>query len=88
MLLEVEVPVVTNAQCETTMTGITDSMICAGGEAGKDGCQVDHIAFYVANSNQEIGNMIVLYIKSIFVIPGRLRRSSDLQERESACSYW
>ena len=45
MLLEVEVPVVTNAQCETTMTGITDSMICAGGEAGKDGCQVDHIAF-------------------------------------------
>ena len=40
VLLEVEVPVVTNAQCGTTMSGITDSMLCAGGEAGKDGCQV------------------------------------------------
>ena len=40
VLLEVEVPVVTNAQCKTAMSGITDSMICAGGVAGKDGCQV------------------------------------------------
>ena len=39
--MEVEVPVVTNAQCGTTMSGITDSMLCAGGEAGKDGCQVN-----------------------------------------------
>ena len=40
VLLEVEVPVVTNAQCGTTMSDITDSMLCAGGEAGKDSCQV------------------------------------------------
>ena len=41
VLLEVEVPVVTNDQCKTTMgQGITDGMICAGGVAGKDGCQV------------------------------------------------
>ena len=40
VLLEVEVPVVTNLQCETTMSGITDNMLCAGGVAGKDGCQV------------------------------------------------
>ena len=41
VLLEVEVPVVTNAQCGTTMSGITDSMLCAGGEEGKDSCQVN-----------------------------------------------
>merc|ERR1712183_585439 len=42
VLLEVEVPVVTNDQCKTTMgSGITDGMICAGGVAGKDGCQGD-----------------------------------------------
>ena len=40
VLLEVEVPVVTNAQCGTTMSGITDSMLCAGGEEGKGGCYV------------------------------------------------
>ena len=40
VLLEVEVPVVTNAQCGTTMSGITDSMLCAGGKEGKDSCQV------------------------------------------------
>ena len=40
VLQEVEVPVVTNEQCETTMSGITDGMICAGGVEGKDGCQV------------------------------------------------
>ena len=42
VLLEVEVPVVTNDQCKTTMgsSSITDSMICAGGVAGKDSCQV------------------------------------------------
>ena len=40
VLLEVEVPVVTNDQCKTTMSGITDGMICAGGVEGKDGCQV------------------------------------------------
>ena len=42
VLLEVEVTVVTNAQCQaTTKYTITDSMICAGGEAGKDSCQVN-----------------------------------------------
>ena len=35
VLLEVEVPVVTNQQCNAT-----DDMICAGGEAGKDACKV------------------------------------------------
>ena len=41
VLMEVEVPVVTNEQCKTTMgSGITDGMICAGGVEGKDGCQV------------------------------------------------
>ena len=40
-MMEVEVPVVTNEQCKTTMgSGITDGMICAGGVAGEVGCQV------------------------------------------------
>ena len=41
VLLEVEVPVVTNAQCAITMSDITDSMLCAGGEEGKGSCQVN-----------------------------------------------
>merc|ERR1711970_364596 len=44
-LLEVEVPVVTNSVCNTAMEPngfpIDNSMVCAGGEAGKDGCQGD-----------------------------------------------
>ena len=43
-LLEVEVPVVTNDQCKTTMgSDITDDMICAGGRRGKDACGVRRI---------------------------------------------
>ena len=41
VLLEVEVPVVTKETCAAAMSGITDSMICAGGEEGKDGCYVN-----------------------------------------------
>ena len=59
-LLEVEVPVVSNAVCQTAMNAnvsfdfsynlasssqhkfqITDAMLCAGGEVGKDSCQVE-----------------------------------------------
>merc|ERR1712106_655808 len=40
-LLEVEVPVVSNTVCSSAMSaGITDAMLCAGGELNKDGCQV------------------------------------------------
>ena len=44
VLLEVEVPVVTRETCTAAMSGITDSMICAGGVAGFDACQV-HLFF-------------------------------------------
>jgi len=41
-LLEVQVPVVSNAVCKAAMQNtITDAMLCAGGEANKDGCQGD-----------------------------------------------
>merc|ERR1712106_372141 len=41
-LLEVEVPVVSNAVCTTAMQQeITDDMLCAGGQFNKDGCQGD-----------------------------------------------
>ena len=39
-LLEVSVPVVTSTQCATSMGPMEDGQICAGGEAGKDSCQV------------------------------------------------
>ena len=39
-LLEVGVPVVTSAQCATSMGPMEGGQICAGGEAGKDSCQV------------------------------------------------
>merc|ERR1711892_295988 len=41
-LLEVEVPVVSNTVCSSAMSaGVTDAMLCAGGELNKDGCQGD-----------------------------------------------
>jgi len=41
-LLEVEVPVISNTVCSSAMSaGITDAMLCAGGELNKDGCQGD-----------------------------------------------
>jgi len=41
-LLEVQVPVVSNAVCDDAMQAeITESMLCAGGELNKDGCRGD-----------------------------------------------
>ena len=41
ILLEVSVPVVNNTHCATTMGQIIEAgHICAGGEAGKDSCEV------------------------------------------------
>ena len=37
---EVSVPVVTPSECAVTMGTREDGQICAGGEAGKDSCQV------------------------------------------------
>ena len=46
VLLEVSVPVVNHTTCVDTMgAGITEGMICAGGEEGKDGCQVSHTTY-------------------------------------------
>ena len=39
-LMEVSVPVVTNIQCATSMYPREEGQICAGGEDGKDSCQV------------------------------------------------
>ena len=39
-LLEVSVLVVNSTQCATSMGPMMDGQICAGGEAGKDACQV------------------------------------------------
>ena len=41
-LMELEVTVVTNKVCRASMgSGITEGMICAGGLAGEDACQVN-----------------------------------------------
>ena len=40
VLLEVELPVVTKAACETAMGPMTEGQICAGGALNKDACQV------------------------------------------------
>ena len=88
VLLEVEQLVVTNAECETAhqtilnqltnesyTVNITEGMICAGGVAGEGTCRVNKV------------------LKSIFdktynnKTTGRLRRSSDLQERDPAHSH-
>jgi len=41
VLREVDVDIVTNAQCNQAVNGITDRMICAGGIQGYDACQGD-----------------------------------------------
>ncbi|XP_046973678.1 trypsin 3A1-like [Vanessa cardui] len=40
-LLRVDVPYVSNADCASILSSITTSMICAGGEKGKDACHGD-----------------------------------------------
>ena len=43
VLLQVSVPVVSDTQCRTVFGNeIKQAMLCAGGEKGKDGCQVLH----------------------------------------------
>merc|ERR1711892_175432 len=51
-LMEVEVPVVSNAVCTAAMgNGITDQMLCAGGQLNKDGCQGDSGGPLTVDSN-------------------------------------
>ena len=76
--LEVEVPVVTQETCMAAMSDtatITEGMICAGGVAGRDSCQV-----------RQIFGKIFSQMLRIF-LPGRLWWSPDLQERHPACSH-
>ena len=41
VLLKLSIPVVSDASCNSSYKGaITNRMICAGGEYGKDSCQV------------------------------------------------
>ena len=44
-LLEVEVRVVSQEECRSQ--GVTAAMLCAGGEEGKDSCQVSDIWWFV-----------------------------------------
>ena len=60
-LLEVNVTVVTKAVCEAAMGPMGDGQICAGGEEGKDSCQVS------SESSKQI----------IFLCKGRLWWTSD-----------
>ena len=39
-LMEVDLPVVSNADCSKNMSSITPGKLCAGGQAGKDACTV------------------------------------------------
>jgi trypsin len=41
VLLEVDVDIVSNQQCNSAVGGITDRMLCAGGVRGEDACQGD-----------------------------------------------
>ena len=73
VLMEVEVGVVTNEVCSTAYSGINDNMICAGGVEGQDSCQVSLL-------------VVMRLVRTLLnLLPGRLWRSSDLQERQPAC---
>ena len=75
VLMEVEVGVVTNEVCSTAYSGINDNMICAGGVEGLDSCQVSLL-------------VVMRLVRTLLnLLPGRLWRSSDLQERQPACPY-
>ena len=51
-------PVVSNSVCIAAMgSGITEQMLCAGGEEGKDGCQGDSggpLTIPVGSNNQHV----------------------------------
>ena len=74
--MEVEVGVVTNEVCAVAYPNtITDGMICAGGVEGQDSCQVSLL-------------VVMRLVRTLLnLLPGRLWRSSDLQERQPACPY-
>ena len=59
-LLEVGVPVVTSAQCATSMGPMEGGQICAGGEAGKDSCQV-----LIHLTNTMLSNVCTITISTI-----------------------
>ena len=102
VLLEVEQPVVSNAECETAhrtiaeklinnntfaeefpynitindlLYPITEGMICAGGVAGEGTCRVNKVVKRIFDKTYNNKTT------------GRLRRSSDLQERDPAHSH-
>ena len=58
-LLEVSVPVVTSTQCATSMGPVEGGQICAGGEEGKDSCQVTFIVV-IKENYKEGENLLVL----------------------------
>ena len=50
--MEVEVTVVTNEVCRASMGwGITEGMICAGGVAGEDSCQVSYDMYIILSKS-------------------------------------
>ena len=78
--MELEVPVVSKKTCIASMARystvrITNGMICAGGVAGEGTCSVNKMlkSIFDKTSNNKT--------------TGRLRRSSDLQERDPAHSH-
>ena len=51
-LVTVQVPIVSESECRAQNPGITVDMLCAGGEQGKDACQVSNI-LYITLLRQE-----------------------------------
>lgn len=51
VLLEVDVAIVSNADCKAKLSSVTDTMICAGGLRNQDSCQGDSGGPLVVNSN-------------------------------------
>ena len=76
-LLEVSVPVVTSTQCATSMGPMEGGQICAGGEEGKDSCQVTFIVVIKKNYKEGenyslLSSLIVMRIENICnIISGR-----------------
>lgn len=53
VLLEVDVDIVSNAECNRAINGVSDSMICAGGIGGQDACQGDSGGPFFVNKDRD-----------------------------------
>ena len=62
-LLEVSVPVISNTQCSAAMGAVAAGQLCAGGQAGKDSCQVSLHNSLISKASVSLNRVILTVLE-------------------------